>query len=611
MARGHDRDNGPASRPLSIIASGPARLTVALVLVAALAWLFGSRLAIDLITVPPWLPPAAGGSLSGGGDRLMAVLETDQLTPEYISAIERITERGADIDGVARVRSVTNTLVLAKNDPFRPIATPAFGTRSTLPVSLSLPERAQAAAASRLGSSDLISPDGKTMSVIAELRPSITGADRVDPAREFRELVDREVKAAGLPATVYLAGDVYTTIAASNSMRFDSYLFVALAVIVPGVAVMVALRRRVPVATLLAAGGAVLLIAAVVTAGTVGVDAAPLPPSHPIAQGNALVDTRLNGTVPIDVEFAGSPDDFRRPEVLQRVDALTNWLRDEYDVQATGLSSTLRGMAGIVTGVDSVPPNPADVATLLTEMDAFDGGVLLHSLVNDDYSRTRLIAYWPNHGQTAIAHMADRFDTIAAALLADTGIAAHLTGRVPATRDAPEALATELGGIGALLLVLAATLGLLGGWARHRLARNEWYDEHWMDDEPAVEPASLFARAFHRLEHHEHHFLRDHHHAEHAHQGDPLPTRSGLTEDDEIEIDHTDDQLDELDELDRLSGFVDFEDFDAFADFEDFDDFEGLVASVNGDDQAGGASAASIASRPASSAAPPAASSTP
>lgn len=570
-------------------------------LVALVAWLSGSRLAIDIVTVPPWLPPPADVSLSGEGDRLMAVLETGQLTPEYISAVERITERGTDIDGVAGVRSVTNTLVLAKNDPFRPIATPAFGTRSTLPVSLSLPERAQAAAASRLGSSDLISADGKTMSVMAELRPSITRTDRATAARRFRELVDSEVKAAGLPATVYLAGDVYTTAAASDSMRFDLFLLVALAALVPGISLMVALRRRVPVATLLAAGGAALLLAAVFTADTAGVDADPLPPSHPIAQGNALVDARLNGTVPIEVEFAGSADDFRRPEVLQRVDALTNWLRDEYNVQATGLSSTLRGMAGIATGVDSVPPNPADVATLLTEMDAFDGGVLLHSLVNDDYSRTRLIAYWPNNGQTAIAQMAERFDTIAAALLVDTGIAARLTGRAPATRDAPRALADELGGMGALLLVMAATLGLLGGWARHRLARNEWYDEHWMDDEPEGEPVSLFTRAFHRLELHEHHFLghHHHHHAEHDHQGDPLPTRSGLTEDDEIEIDHADDQPD------QLNGFVDFEDFD------DFDDFDDLVASVSDDDHAGGANTASMASSPASSASPPAPSSTP
>jgi len=225
-------------------------------------------------------------------------------------------------------------------------------------------------------------------------------------------------------------------------------------------------------------------------------DVGLLPADHPIAQGNRIVDERLHGMIPIEVEFTGRPDDFRKPEVLARLDALANWLRDEYGVKATGLSSTVRDETGVITGVDSVPPNPDDLATLLAATAEFDDGTFLPNIVTDDYSRTRLIGSWPNRGADAVVSMERRFDRIASAELADTGIVARLTAKVPTAEPATEALNNALGILGALAIALAATLGLLGFWARHALHDRErwleWDDD--ADDDGEPETSSLFAR---------------------------------------------------------------------------------------------------------------------
>ena len=210
LVRGNDEEGRPG-RLLSLLASAPTRLVVGLLVVGGLTLMLGQRLAVETIAVPTPVAIGGDGPIDASG-HLMAVLVTDQLTPEYISAIERITDLSARLAGVERVRSVTNTLVLTKAEPFRPIATAAFGTTSKLPLSMSLPERAQLAAVSRLGSSDLISADGKTMTVIAELHEDVSEELAQTSAQSFRDLVDHEVDAAGLPAT---AG----TISASPTSR--------------------------------------------------------------------------------------------------------------------------------------------------------------------------------------------------------------------------------------------------------------------------------------------------------------------------------------------------------------------------------------------------------
>ncbi len=499
MRRGRNHVDGQVSWLLRLLASGPARLVFGVLVIAAVTVTLARHLTVETALVPlPVDDQVAAAPLPETGDRLMVVLESDHLTPELISAIERITARTTKIAGIIEVHSVTNTLVLTKLDSFNPSATPAFGTQSRLPVERTLTERTLLAASSRLGSADLISVDGKTMSIIAVLAPDPTTDVRGAAATEFKQIVDTEIGAAGLPATVHLAGGAVTTMAVADGMRTDLSTLVALAVVLPALLALLVLHRRVPVAVLLAGSGAALLLAAVVVANTSGVNSNPVAADHPVAIGNQIADDHLRGTVPIELEFAGSAGDFRRPEVLARVDALANWLRDEYGVNATGLSSTIRDEAGIITGVDSVPPNPADIDALITKTHDFDNGDLLHRLVNDDFSRTRLIGYRPDRGSGSVEAIARRFDQISVVLLQNTDVAARLVAREPAIEQTPTTMADILGLVGAVTVVLGGLLGLLGAWARHRVAVIEGYGAP-IDTTDDAEAASLFSRARHAL----------------------------------------------------------------------------------------------------------------
>lgn len=501
LARDHDREDEDGSQHLLLraLASAPLRLTVGVAVLVGVALVLVSGIRATTVLVPEQAVDTSGRpALPQSGERLVAVLESDALTPEYISAIQRITERAEKTQGVVRVRSVTNSLVLVKAGPFKAGATAPLGPASRLPLEVTLSERAQRAAAGRLGSGELISTDGRTTAVIAELQAGIGDDQRRHTADQFEAVVQSEAQAAGIGITSRLAGDTYTVLAATDGLRSDFSTIVLLACILPAGIALVALRRRVPVGALLAASGAALLLSSVLVVNTIGVDAGTLPGDHPVAQGNRIMDERLHGMIPLEVEFTGAPGDFRRPDVLARLDALTNWLRDEYGVNATGLSSTMRDETGVITGVDSVPPNPDDLNSLLEDTAAFDNGTFLHSIVTEDYSRTRLIGSWPDRGPGVATSVAARFDTIASATLADTGIVARFRAKMPTAESASTTLANDLGIMGGLALVLAAVLALLGLWAQHALADRAWGDP-WMGgfDEDEIDlrdESSLFER---------------------------------------------------------------------------------------------------------------------
>lgn len=481
---------------LSVLASGPARILFGVAVLLILAVVLVGNVEAGTVLIPNPTPDTSGRpALPNTSERLIAVLQSDQLTPEYVSAIGRITARAEKTVSVSRVRSVTNTLVLIKNGS-KAGATPAFGPRSVLPLEVTLADRARMASNARLGTGDLISADGRTTAIIAELKPALTPSERDEAAAAFHDAVDTEAAAAGIGITSWVAGDTYTTIAATQGLHSDYFTIVVLACLLPALIALIILRRRVPVAAVLAAGGAALLLSSVFVTNTIGTEAGALAADHPVAQGNRLVNEQLQGTIPIEVEFTGAPDDFKKPEVLARLDALANWLRDEYGVRATGLSSTVRDETGVITGVDSVPPNPEDLDALLDDTAHFDDATFLPSIVTEDYSRTRLIGSWPDHGSDAAASMADRFGTISAAELADTGVVARLSAKVPDVEPATTALANDLAILGIVAIVLAFALFLIGHWAKHALhdRRVAAGEEEGDDEEPWT---SLFKRHHH------------------------------------------------------------------------------------------------------------------
>lgn len=115
--------------------------------------------------------------------------------------------------------------------------------------------------------------------------------------------------------------------------------------------------------------------------------------------------------------------------------------------------------AGVITGVDSVPPNPEDLDRLLRNTAEFEGGTFLPTIVNDEYSRTWLIGSWPDRGVEGATSLAAKFDRIASATLADTGLVARLEAKVPSVDAATTSLADLLALLGVVALGLAARSG--------------------------------------------------------------------------------------------------------------------------------------------------------
>ena len=206
----------------------------------------------------------------------------------------------------------------------------------------------------------------------------------------------------------------------------------------------------------------------------------------------------MQGSLPLTVQFTSAPGTFRQPEALARVDALANWLRDEYGAHTVGLASTIRAEASNVSGVDSVPPNPDDVARLLQETAKFDNGAYMAALVNDDSSKTTLRGQLASRSNEQVATLMNRFLTIANAELAGTGITAEIVIRVPDTAKATELLGNQLLLDAGLTVAVALALFLLAIVITDRRHSMEWQgtedDDESLDDLVSRKEEALASR---------------------------------------------------------------------------------------------------------------------
>lgn len=498
-----DEADEPDAEFARIVASGPVRLVFALIVVTVLAlWLARDlRVASTEVPAAPAIDSTFGGDFAArfasGGDQFTAVIHTDTLTPDVVNLIEHITDKAGAIANVAHVSSVTNTEVIRKHPPFTPVPTPAFGSGSTL--DLPLPERVTRAASSPLETSNLISSDGRTLLVTGEMQPGHSRADTQAATDRFRQIVDAEVAASPQPVTAQFAGNGFTDLAATESLRTDLLGLTAIATILPAAIALIAVRRRVPTTALLLAGSAALLLASVFVSNVApeaDTSASALAPDHPIALGNRAVDEQVHGTIPIEIDLIGTPGDFHQPEVLARMDALANWLHDEYGIRVTGLSTLVRDAAGVVSGVDSIPPNPVDTDQLLTEITNYRGGAFVAPYVTADFSRSRLIGYAPDRGAPTLEELAHRFDRISTSVFVGTGVAARFTATMPSVHKATADLATDLAIIGFVLLALAILSAVSATWARHHIEEAEAAKRRRRALEPIDlrDPDSLFSR---------------------------------------------------------------------------------------------------------------------
>jgi hypothetical protein len=447
----------------------PIGLVLAVALVAGTAWWLAGALEVRTVTVPVDSPgDVSTSAIAERGTQAFAIVQSDAPSEDVVELVEAMTTQSATVAGVRSVESVTNTGVLVTAPNGALTTTPAFGSASRLEPSTSLDARTHRARDGLLGTAGLVSDDGRAFLVTAEIDPALSQAQQTDAARAFRVRAELAVTVSGLPVTVSFGGQALTLGEATDGARTDLALLVGLACIAPAAIALVVLRRRVPAGALLAAGGAALLLASILVNGeAVQGRVAPLDLGHPLSVADDLADRDLRGTIPVTIDITGAAGAFRRPDVLARMDALSTWLRSEYDVVAIDLPSTLRAEAGAITGVDSIPSNPEDIDQLLGQTGVF-GSSLLAQTTNDDLSRTRIVAWLPNEGRARLDELANRLDRISVVVFEDLGISVQVGAEVVAATPTRQSLARNLALLGLLGIALGAVVALATLWDRHR-----------------------------------------------------------------------------------------------------------------------------------------------
>ena len=165
----------------------PVGLILSVAIIAGTAWWLAAGLRVETVTVPVPVDESGAGVIPQPGPQALAIIETDALTADVVELVEAITNQSATVPGVTAVESVTNIGVLTTLPSGGLTSTPAFGSASTLDASVTLETRAQRAAAGQLGTAGLLSSDGHTFLIAAEIDPTSSPAAQATAARSFRD----------------------------------------------------------------------------------------------------------------------------------------------------------------------------------------------------------------------------------------------------------------------------------------------------------------------------------------------------------------------------------------------------------------------------------------
>lgn len=447
----------------------PIGLVLSVLLLSGTAWWLSRGLQVRTVTVPVDAPAETGEhTIAPRPIQAFAIVQSEAPSDDVVELVDALSTQASGVPGIARVESATATGVLMTDESGNLTTTPAFGTRSELEPTTSLTERARRASNGLLGTEGLVSEDGRTYLVAADIDPSLAPEEQAAVARAFQDGTTLAVSLSGVPVTLSFGGQALTIAAATEAAHSDLALLVGLACVAPAAIALVVLRRRVPAGALLAAGGAALLLAALLVNGEAAQGrVAALDRDDPLAVANDLADQQLRGTIPVTIDITGAPGAFRRPDVLARMDALSTWLRTEYPVSAIDLASTLRAEAGTITGVDSLPSNPEDIDRLLEQTRAFSP-TLIERTTSDDLSRTRIVAWLPDDGRARLDELANRLDRISVVVFEDLGVSVRVGAELIAVTSTRQALASDLALLGMLAVALGALVALATVWDRHR-----------------------------------------------------------------------------------------------------------------------------------------------
>lgn len=183
-----------------------------------------------------------------------------------------------------------------------------------------------------------------------------------------------------------------------------------------------------------------------------------VPGKHPVARGNALIDSELAGIVPIELAFVGPTDTFQDPAQLARVERVAQYLKEREGLHAPiSLAGVVREQNRVLTGQDRLPSDRETVAQLLLFADG-SADRIVQQLATPDFAETRLRATMPDRGALYVGAFEQRVQQFAARVFAGTAVTVRLTGEAPVAYAGMNQLSSELlsSELWALLLVTLA-----------------------------------------------------------------------------------------------------------------------------------------------------------
>ena len=145
--------------------------------------------------------------------------------------------------------------------------------------------------------------------------------------------------------------------------------------------------------------GVAVVIASVAIATDAHLDSsmsAELDSDRSPAVGNRLIDRRLAGILPIDIEVRGAPGAFADPGTAERLVEFHDWLASDVKLRTVGLPSLMGAVEEL--GIPS-PTDTAGYETLYSILRTMGSSDPLRRMVTDDLAAARLRGFHPTPGR--------------------------------------------------------------------------------------------------------------------------------------------------------------------------------------------------------------------
>jgi predicted RND superfamily exporter protein len=186
-----------------------------------------------------------------------------------------------------------------------------------------------------------------------------------------------------------------------------------------------------------------------------------LNPRSDIAIGNNLMDTKLSGTMPIEVSFLSTQKSaFKQPQNLAKIAQFSDWLKQTYSFRTpVSLAGIIKELNQAFSGINALPDSSAGISQLLLVAESAPDAPI-EQIVNQDFTHTRLRTSSADLGSQYVVALKEAIDNKGEEIFSDTQITVQMTGEAPAGYQGMNQLAEEL--IKSVLLALLVVIVTIG-----------------------------------------------------------------------------------------------------------------------------------------------------